>query len=146
MDGRSIASALPWIAKDFNQYSQLNWIVSAFNLTAAAFIPCWAQIADVFGRNVGLNAAVIIMMIGSALCTAAPTNAFPLLLLGRSLQGIAAAGINVVCRAILSDKVSLKENAKNWAVFSLVGGSSYALGPLIGGKQEFNEPCLDHRG
>ena len=86
------------------------------------------------------------MMIGSALCTAAPTNAFPLLLLGRSLQGIAAAGINVVCRAILSDKVSLKENAKNWAVFSLVGGSSYALGPLIGGKQEFNEPCLDHRG
>src|SRR5687768_1730147 len=74
------------------------------------------------------------MLVGSALCTAAPTNAFAVLLLGRALQGIASAGINVLCRTILADKVSLKENAKNWAVFSLVGGTSYALGPLIGGK------------
>ncbi|KAK0386424.1 hypothetical protein NLU13_6261 [Sarocladium strictum] len=133
LDATIIASALPWIAQDFGQYSQLNWIVSAFNLTSAAFIPCWAQIADVFGRKTGLNAAVITMLIGSTLCTAAPTDAFPVLLLGRAFQGIASAGINVLCRTILADKVSLKENAKNWAVFSLVGGTSYALGPLIGG-------------
>lgn len=31
----------PGSQKDFNELSQLNWIVSAFNLTAAAFIPCW---------------------------------------------------------------------------------------------------------
>lgn len=133
LDATILASALPWIAADFNKFSQLNWIISAFNLTAAAFIPIWAQIADVFGRNFGLNAAIVLMIFGSALCTGAPTNAFPLLLLGRAFQGIAAAGINVLSRTILADKVSLKENAKNWAVFSMVGGVSYALGPLIGG-------------
>jgi MFS family permease len=108
--------------------------VSAFNLTAAAFIPCWAQLADVFGRNAALNIAVILMLIGSALCTGAPTNAFAVLLLGRGYQGVAAAGINVVSRAILADKVSLEENAKNWAIFAFVGGISYALGPVIGGE------------
>lgn len=90
--------------------------------------------ADVFGRTYTINASVLLMMIGSALCTGAPTSAFPMLLVGRSLQGIAAAGINVSCRVILADKVSLTENAKNWAVFSLIGGASYGLGPVIGGE------------
>ncbi|KAF4973410.1 hypothetical protein FSARC_304 [Fusarium sarcochroum] len=133
LDSTIIASALPWIAGDFGEISQLNWIVSAFNLTSAAFIPFWAQMADVFGRNASLNAAIILMLIGSALCTGAPTNAFPVLLLGRAFQGIAAAGLNVVVRTILADKVSLQENAKNWAIFSLVAGISYGLGPVIGG-------------
>lgn len=129
----SIATALPWIAGDFGEVSQLNWIVSAFNLTSAAFIPFWSQLADVFGRNTSLNAAIILMLIGSTLCTAAPTSVFPVLLLGRGFQGISAAGINVGIRTVLADKVSLQENAKNWAIFSMVGGASYALGPVIGG-------------
>ncbi|KAL2675062.1 hypothetical protein Neosp_011242 [[Neocosmospora] mangrovei] len=133
LDSTIIASALPWIAGDFGEISQLNWIVSSFNLTSAAFIPFWAQMADVFGRNASLNAAVIFMLIGSALCTGAPTNAFPVLLLGRGFQGLAAAGLNVVVRTILADKVSLQENARNWAIFALVGGISYAIGPVIGG-------------
>lgn len=90
--------------------------------------------ADVFGRNASINAAIVLMLIGSALCTGAPTNAFPVLLLGRGFQGLAAAGLNVVVRTILADRVSLQENAKNWAIFSLVGGVSYGLGPVIGGK------------
>lgn len=125
---------MPWIAADFGEFSQLNWIISAFNLTSAAFIPCWAQMADVFGRNISLNAAIILMIIGNALATGAPTTAFWLLLLGRAIQGISAAGINVVIRTILADKVSLQENARNWAIFSLVGGISYGIGPVVGGR------------
>ena len=130
----SIASALPWIASDFGKTAEFNWIVSAFNLTSAAFIPCWAQMTDVFGRNASLNAAIIFMLIGSALCTGAPTSAFPVLLLGRGFQGMAAAGLNVCSRTIIADKVSLKENAKTWSLFALTGGISYAIGPVIGGE------------
>ena len=124
---------MPWIAGDFGEFSQLNWIVSAFNLTSAAFIPCWAQLSDVYGRNWSINMAIILMLVGSALCTAAPTDAFPVLLLGRGFQGLAAAGLNVTVRTILADRVSLKENAKNWSIFAFVGGTSYGLGPVIGG-------------
>lgn len=72
-------------------------------------------------------------MIGSALCTGAPTSAFPMLIIGRAIQGLSVAGINVVGKIILADKVSLKENAKNTSVFSMVAGIAYALGPVIGG-------------
>ncbi|KAI7920353.1 hypothetical protein M0657_003234 [Pyricularia oryzae] len=111
LDVTIVASALPWIAKDFNEISQLNWIISAFNLTSAAFIPFWGQMADVFGRHAALQATVIIMMIGSLGC----------------------AGISVIVRVIIADKVSLKENAKNWSIFSFTAGMSYAIGPVIGG-------------
>ncbi|KAK3186099.1 hypothetical protein K4F52_005089 [Lecanicillium sp. MT-2017a] len=133
LDSTIIASALPWIALDFGKLSQQNWIVSSFNLTSGAFIPFWAQIADVFGRNIALSSATMLMLIGSALCTGAPTNAYGVLLLGRAFQGISASGLSVLTRTILADKVSLQESAKSWSIFAAVGGFSYGLGPVVGG-------------
>ncbi len=52
-----------------------------------------------------------------------------MLLLGRGIQGMGCAGLNVVVRVILSDKVNLKENAKNWSIFSFTAGMSYGIGP-----------------
>ncbi|KAH8907081.1 MFS general substrate transporter [Coniochaeta sp. PMI_546] len=133
LDVTIIASALPWIAVDFGEVAQLNWIISAFNLTSAAFIPFWGQMADIFGRHYTLHACVVIMMVGSALCTGAPTDAFPVLLLGRGIQGLGCAGISVIVRIVLADKVSLEENAKNWSIFTFTAGISYGIGPVIGG-------------
>ncbi|ERT00109.1 hypothetical protein HMPREF1624_03478 [Sporothrix schenckii ATCC 58251] len=115
------------------EVSQLNWIISAFNLTSAAFIPFWGQAADIFGRHTAIQAALVIMMVGSALCTAAPKSTFAVLLLGRAIQGLGCAGLNVVVRVILLDRVSLRENAKNWSIFSFTAGMSYGVGPVVGG-------------
>lgn len=116
-----------------DELAQLNWIVSAFNLTSATFIPAWGQFADIFGRHAALQMALVLMLLGSSLCAGAPTNAFPMLLVGRALQGISCAGLNILTHVILADKVSLKENAMNNTIFALVGGLGYAVGPVIGG-------------
>lgn len=116
-----------------DQLSQLNWIISVFNLTSAAFLPFWAQIADIFGRHATIHMTIILMMIGSAICTGAPTDAFPVLLLGRAIQGVGAAGVNISVRVILADKVSLADYALNWTVFALFSGVGFSIGPVIGG-------------
>jgi MFS family permease len=116
-----------------DQLSQLNWIVSAFNLTSTAFIPAWGQFADVFGRYAALQTALASMLVGSALCASAPAIAFSMLLVGRALQGIGCAGLLIVTKVILADKVSLKENAKNNTLFTIVAGVGYGVGPVIGG-------------
>ncbi|KAI1388302.1 MFS general substrate transporter [Hypoxylon trugodes] len=133
LDVTIISTALPWIAADFGEIAQLNWIISAFNLTSAAFIPFWGQMADIFGRHWSLQICSLIMLVGSALCTSVPTTAFGAFLLGRALQGVGCAGINTTIRVILADRVTLKENAKNWSVFALTGGVCYGVGPVIGG-------------
>ena len=111
----------------------MNWIVSAFNLCSAAFIPFWGQMTDIFGRTITFSVILCFMILGSALCTAAPASAFPMLIVGRAIQGLSVAGINMCCKVILADKVSLKENAKNNSWFAVVAGISYACGPVIGG-------------
>ncbi|CAK7231357.1 hypothetical protein SEUCBS140593_007898 [Sporothrix eucalyptigena] len=133
LDTTIVASALPYIATDFNQIAQLNWIISAFNLTSAAFLPFWSQTADIFGRHATIHATLVIMLIGSAICTGAPTNAFGVLLLGRALQGVGASGINICVRTILADRVSLKEYAVHWTLFAIISAFSFSIGPVIGG-------------
>lgn len=73
------------------------------------------------------------MIIGSVLCSAAPTSAFGMLLAGRAFQGIGCAGLLIVSKIILADKVSLEENAKNNTIFTIVGGIGYGIGPVLGG-------------
>lgn len=116
-----------------DELSQLNWIISAFNLCEAAFIPFWGQIADIFGRYVAIQGASLTTLIGAALCSGAPNNAFPMLLVGRSLQGVGCAGLLICTKIILADKVSLKENAKNSTTFTIFAGIGYGVGPVVGG-------------
>ncbi|KAI1497026.1 major facilitator superfamily domain-containing protein [Biscogniauxia marginata] len=133
LDVTIIASALPTIAHYFGQIAQLNWIVAAFNLTSAAFIPFWGQIADIYGRHWALQSCCFLMLIGSAICTGGQPSAFGAFLFGRAVQGVGCAGLNTIIRVALADKVSLDENAKNWTIFTLVAGLSYGFGPAIGG-------------
>lgn len=145
-----IAAALPFIASDFGmsirgdvlinqtnvlteEFSQMNWIIVATELTATAFTAPFAQFADVFGRYYTLQASVVFMIFGSALCAGAPISNFAMLLAGRGIQGLATAGTMVLTRIILSDKVSLKDNAVNNTIFSLVSGVGFGIGPVVGG-------------
>jgi MFS family permease len=73
------------------------------------------------------------MLIGSAICTGAPTSHFGVLLFGRGLQGEGAAGIGICVRIILADRVSLKDYALNWTLFSLIAAVGFSIGPVIGG-------------
>lgn len=131
LDLTIVATALPFMASYFDRLNQLNWIVTAFTLTSAAFIPAFGQLADVFGRHASLQFAVSFMVVGSTLCAAAQN--WPMLLLGRALQGISTAGIQNITLIILADSVSLKEQAVNTSIFQLMNGIGYSVGPVIGG-------------
>ena len=73
------------------------------------------------------------MLLGSVLSSAAPTNAFPMLLLGRAFHGVGCSGCLITSKVVLADKVSLKDNAKNNTLFTIIAGIGYGIGPVIGG-------------
>jgi len=116
---------------NLDQLQQFNWIVTAYTLCSTAFIPTYGQIADTYGRHAALQIAMVCMLIGSTLCAAAQT--WGMLLLGRALQGVSAAGIANMVKIILADRVTLAEQSKNSTIFSMVTGIGVSVGPLIGG-------------
>ena len=73
------------------------------------------------------------MTVGTAICTGAPHGNFPVLLFGRALQGVGAAGADISVRTILADRVSLRDYAVNWTLFALMASVFFSIGPVIGG-------------
>ena len=112
-----------------DKFNQLNWIVTAFTLTSTAFIPVFGQLSDIFGRHAGIQFAVIILTIGSVLCATTPN--WPVLLLGRGLQGVGTAGATNIALIILADAVSLREQAVNTSIFQLMNGVGYSTSYLF---------------
>ncbi|KAF2279626.1 MFS general substrate transporter [Westerdykella ornata] len=132
VDATIVAPAVPSISSHFNRLGgSFNWIVAAYTLTYTTFVPSSGQIADVYGRHAALQFHMFFILIGSVFCAAAAT--WPMLLFGRALQGVGAAGITNLTHIVLSDNVSLADNSKNNTIFSLVNGISFAVGPVIGG-------------
>jgi MFS family permease len=106
--------------------------VTAYTLTSTAFIPAFGQIADIFGRHVAIQLSMCFMLIGSVLCAAA--QSWVMLLFGRALQGVSAAGLMNMVKIVMADNVPLAEQSKNSSLFALVNGISYSVGPVIGGS------------
>ncbi len=73
------------------------------------------------------------MILGSVLCAGAPISHFAMLLAGRGLEGMGSAGLLILTENILADGVSLRENAKNNSVFTLIIGVGYSTGPVFRG-------------
>ncbi|ORY13697.1 major facilitator superfamily domain-containing protein [Clohesyomyces aquaticus] len=132
IDFTIVAPAVPIISSHFNRLSgSFNWIVASFTLTYTTFVPISGQIADVYGRHSALQFHLFWLLIGSIICAAATT--WPMLLLGRALQGLGSSGIMNLSRIIMSDNMSLADNSKNNTIFSVLIGISYAIGPVVGG-------------
>ncbi|KAK4223111.1 major facilitator superfamily domain-containing protein [Podospora fimiseda] len=133
LDTTIIASALPSIASSFSSFSQLNLIITCFTLTSCTFLPFFSQISDIFGRYYTLQSSLLITILGSAICTGCPTSLFWLLLLGRAVQGIGIAGLNISVRIILADGVSMGEYVKRLSFFAVIQGIGFGVGPILGG-------------
>ncbi|CAN9377304.1 unnamed protein product [Alternaria alternata] len=132
MDVTIVAPAIPLISSHFDQLSgSFNWIVAAYTLTFTTFIPASGQLADIYGRHFALQFEMFWIMIGSVICATA--QSWSMLLAGRALQGLGAAGIVSLSRIIVSDGSTLAENSRSTSVLSLIMGCSYAVGPVIGG-------------
>ncbi|KAJ4352889.1 hypothetical protein N0V95_003864 [Ascochyta clinopodiicola] len=133
VDVTIVAPAIPLISSDFDRLSgSFNWIVAAYTLTFTTFVPVSGQFAEAFGRHSTLHFQMFWIMIGSALCAGAQT--WGMLLVGRALQGLGAAGIMNLSRIILSDNgASLAQISRNNSTLSLISGISYGVGPVIGG-------------
>ena len=93
-----IATALPTIGRQFADFENLSWVVTAYLLTSTAVAPLYGKLSDIHGRRAMLLAAVGLFVAGSVLCAAAPNML--LLILGRGLQGLGGGGILPLCQSV----------------------------------------------
>ncbi|GED87271.1 EmrB/QacA family drug resistance transporter [Streptomyces sp. 6-11-2] len=131
LDQTIVSTALPTIVSDLGGLEHLSWVVTAYLLASTAATPLWGKLGDQYGRKKLFQAAIVIFLIGSALCGMARN--MPELIGFRALQGLGGGGLIVLSMAIVGDVVSPRERGRYQGLFGAVFGTTSVLGPLLGG-------------
>ena len=110
LDQTILATALPTIAHDLGQLTDVSWVITAYVVTAAASTPLWGKLGDRHGRGRLLELALASFLAASAVCGAAQSMTW--LIVARAVQGVAAGGLMTLAMAAVGDLVSPRERGR----------------------------------
>jgi EmrB/QacA subfamily drug resistance transporter len=131
LDQTVVATALPTIVGDLGGLAHLSWVVTAYLLAATVSGPLYGKLGDLYGRKRLLQGAIVVFLVGSALCGLSENMAE---LIGfRALQGLGAGGLIVVTLAVVGDLIPPRERGRYQGYFGAVFGVTTVLGPVLGG-------------
>ena len=68
LDQTIVSTALPRIVGDLHGLSHIAWVTTAYLLASTVTTPLWGKLGDLFGRKYLFQAAIVIFLVGSALC------------------------------------------------------------------------------
>src|SRR4051794_4095508 len=131
LDQTIVSTALPTIVGDLGGLQHLSWVVTAYLLASTIVGPLYGKLGDLYGRKPLLQAAIVIFLIGSALCGLSQSMAE--LIAFRALQGLGGGGLLVLTMAVVGDIVAPRERGRYQGYFGGVFGLSTVAGPLLGG-------------
>jgi EmrB/QacA subfamily drug resistance transporter len=131
LDQTIVSTALPTIVGELGGLTHLSWVVTAYLLTSTVAGPFYGKLGDVYGRKIILQSAIVIFLVGSALCGLAQNMSE--LIAFRALQGIGGGGLIVTIIAVIGDLIPPRERGRYQGLFGAAFGLATILGPLLGG-------------
>ncbi len=131
LDQTIVSTALPTIVGDLGGLNHISWVVTSYLLAITIVTPLYGKLGDLYGRKVVLQGALVLFLIGSALCGLA--QGMTELIAFRAIQGLGGGGLLVSAQATIGDVVSPRDRGRYLGLFGAVFGVASVAGPLIGG-------------
>ncbi|MDK2898994.1 MAG: hypothetical protein PWQ10_181 [Patescibacteria group bacterium] len=131
LDQTIISTSLGKIVEEFNAFSSLGWVVTAYLITTTVTVPIAGKLSDLFGRRKLLLIGIIIFIAGSLM--GGMSSTINQLILWRAFQGIGGGIITANSFAIVGDLFAARERGKWQGLIGAVFGVSSVVGPLLGG-------------
>ncbi|HVU77760.1 MAG TPA: MDR family MFS transporter [Gaiellaceae bacterium] len=131
LDQTIVATALPRIVGDLGGITQYSWVFTAYMLTSTVTVPLYGKLGDVYGRKNLFLLAIVLFLVGSALCGFAQTMTE--LVFCRAIQGIGAGGLFPLSLAVIGNIVPPRDRGRWQGLIGAVFASSSIIGPAVGG-------------
>src|SRR5678809_1563808 len=68
LDSSIVSTALPTIVGELGGLAHLSWVVTAYLLAQTVVTPLYGKLGDLYGRKGVMQSAIVLFLIGSALC------------------------------------------------------------------------------
>jgi EmrB/QacA subfamily drug resistance transporter len=132
LDSTVVGIALPSINRNFHGgVGSLQWVVTGYLLTLAAFLLLGGSLGDHLGRRRIFMIGTVWFALASAACGLAPGAG--VLVAARVVQGVGAALMTPASLAIIQASFRPDDRARAIGAWSGLGGVASAIGPLLGG-------------
>jgi len=131
LDQTIVATALPRIVTDLGGITQYSWVFTAYMLTSTVTVPLYGKLGDTYGRKNLFVFAIVVFLVGSALCGAATD--LTQLVIYRAVQGIGAGGLFPLSLAVIGNIVPPRDRGRWQGLIGAAFAASSILGPAVGG-------------
>jgi EmrB/QacA subfamily drug resistance transporter len=131
LDQTIVATALPRIVSDLGGITQYSWVFTAYMLTSTVTVPLYGKLGDVYGRKNLFLFAIVVFLLGSALCGLATD--MTQLVVFRAVQGIGAGGLFPLSLAVIGNIVPPRDRGRWQGLIGAVFAASSIIGPAVGG-------------
>src|SRR3954464_1481825 len=68
LDQTIVSTALPTIVGELGGLEPLSWVVTSYLLAVTVVTPLYGKLGDLYGRKSVLQGALVLFLVGSALC------------------------------------------------------------------------------
>jgi DHA2 family multidrug resistance protein-like MFS transporter len=130
LDTAIVNVALPVIAKDLRADPAASiWVVNAYQLAVLVSLLPFASFGDIFGYRRVYRFGIVLYTLAALI--SATASSLEMLIIGRALQGLGAAGLMSVNTALVRYTYPRRQLGRGIAVVSLVVSVSSASGPSV---------------
>src|ERR1044071_8572938 len=131
LDQTIVATALPKVVGELGGISQYSWVFTAYMLGSTVTVPLYGKLGDAHGRKPLFIVAIVIFLVGSALCGLSQ-NMWELVVF-RAIQGLGAGGLFPLTLAMVGMIVPPRDRGRYQGLIGSVFAGASIIGPLIGG-------------
>lgn len=131
IDATIVSTSMPTIVAKLGGLELYSWVFSIYMLTSALTTPVFGKLADLFSKRRLMLIGIVIFLIGSTLCGAAPS--MEALIAARAVQGLGGGAIYALAFIVIGVLFPADQRAKMQGIISGIWGVASILGPLAGG-------------
>ncbi|KAJ5413177.1 hypothetical protein N7465_005482 [Penicillium sp. CMV-2018d] len=131
LDSSIISTAIPRITSEFNSTGDIGWYGSAYSFAMCALQPIAGKLFGSFPMKVIFLGSLAIFELGSLLCALAVNS--PMLIVGRAIAGIGAAGCFTGAFCIVAVSSPLVKRPFYIGILQSTFGIATIIGPVLGG-------------
>ncbi|KAJ5163159.1 Major facilitator superfamily domain general substrate transporter [Penicillium coprophilum] len=131
LDSSIIATAIPRITSQFNSTGDIGWYGSAYSFAMCALQPVAGKLFSSFAMKSMFLGCLAVFELGSLLCALAVNS--PMLIVGRAIAGIGAAGCFTGAFCIVAVSIPLIKRPFYIGILQSTFGIATIIGPVLGG-------------